>query len=180
MHRACVWIFVLLFLALLPGCGEEGPRIDEVLVFDDADVESIGLRFYCPPGYYMHITDEEDVQRLLAWMRAFEPISYNYDGVSKNGFGAFFIFHLTDGRLYTVGYDPTTTREDSACSFQNDVARINVPMDLTFLMNLMDEIAGKYENHPEWRELVPVYGYSNPGDPLMRVDPYLNGSTPRP
>lgn len=178
MRIKVVCILLLLCLVSFSACRHnEGPNIDELLPFKDAEVVSIE---YLYRTAFLHITKEEHIESILNWMRALEPISYNYEGIVRNGYGANFVFHMTDGRLYHVCYSPISTSLRDACSFENDVVRINVPFDEMFLKELAG-LVSEYENHFVPNEiLLPMFGYSDPGDPPMREYPYFVGSTPRP
>ena len=176
----------ILALLLVPACGREaetGPSIDEVLPFDDAEVEVVEFWYnrFVQVGNgtqrksHLLITGQEDIDYILSTLRALEPIGYNTDRgvVSGGGTEAVFTFHMRDARLYTVYYNPGVTSVANAASLESDVARILVPYDEDFLygLALLD-----YQNL--WRpgggrDPVPDLGYSDPGDAPMEWYPYL-------
>ena len=190
MHRPCVWIFVLLFLVLLPGCGEEGPSIDEVLVFDDADVEVVEFLYVTPREEMgkriwremdLLITGREDIDYILSTLRALEPISYNHAPDNLCDTRAYFVFHLEQGGFYTVGYMPELSDVRGAASLDTDRVRINVARKLDFLDELaqlegyVDLYRPRYDQELNALVTIPRHGYSEPGDAPMGYDPYVRG-----
>ena len=181
MAAGCV-----LALLLVPACSREaqtGPSIDEVLPFDDADVEVVEFRYSGAlrdgsdtwKRSHLLITGQEDIDYILSTLRALEPLGY-YDrrGVtSGGGRTALFVFHLRDSRLYTVYYQTVVSSVANGASLESDVARILVPFDEDFLYELMLLDYLNLWRPGEGHDPPPDLGYSDPGDAPMEWYPYL-------